>query len=158
MKSTTKAQTEVLGVVIIVILLIIGLVFMLASRRNSSVDNKHEYLDSVLSQSLLSVMLQANTECGPDLMTIIQDCYDKNEKCPGMNSCDYATEKIKEILDGTLMQWSKPYLFHVKKKQDEKIRLSSDKCSELSEKSSSGLIFIPSEKNNIAVTLDICKI
>ena len=155
MRSTTKAQTEIIGVVIIVIILIIGFFFLMFSRKQA--DSKQDIENVQLSQAMLNVIMQTNSECGPEFSTIIQDCFNKNEKCPGMNSCNYAEEKIQEILDNTFGIWQKPYSFYATKDNNKKIDINYVGCNEFKEKFSLATAII-SDKPNIIVNLGICKI
>lgn len=155
MKFTTKGQADILGLVLVVILIVILLFFFLLL--NNSVENKNNIINSQLSQSILNILMQVNTECGPDLSVIIQDCFGDNQKCSGSNSCDYASSKIQEIFSNTLVKWEKPYIFYAKKSSGKKIEFSYGGCTENKEKSSLATTIISDEPINIIVSLGICK-
>jgi len=155
LNSTTKAQTEIIGIVIIVIILLIGFFYMMLS--NKQTESKQDIEDAHLSQALLNIIMQTNSECGPEYSIIIQDCFGKNEKCPGMNSCSYVSEKVQEILDSTLGKWQKPYSFYVTRESNKKMDINYVGCNEFKEKSSLATAII-SDTPNIVVNLGICKI
>ncbi|MBT3720121.1 hypothetical protein HN789_04500 [archaeon] len=156
MKSTAnKGQAEIIGLVLVVILLVIIIFFILFSNKN--IDNKNDIIDSQLSQSVLNILMRTDTQCGPDFSVIIQDCFNDNSKCPGSNSCDYATFEIKKIFSETLDKWQKPYIFYAKKSSDKKIEFSYGGCTDFKEKAYLATSIISDEPNNIVVSLGICK-
>ena len=149
---------DILGLVLIVIIVVMGLFFLMIASRTTN-ETKVDLLDSQLSQSLVNVMLQATTDCGQSFIKIVEDCYGRNNICGSVNSCDYISTKSKEILDGTLKKWKKPYRFYISKNNVKKVDIDSDEleCTNLM-KRSTGLLLIQDKEKVIIATLEICKI
>jgi hypothetical protein len=143
---------EIIGVLFVVLIIGAGMIFFLASK--SKIDTKQDLSESQLSQAILNAILPSTTDCGPELSRVIENCYGKNTLCG--NSCKYATDKMLEMMDGSLGKWQKPYRIYTNR--GGKILIDIDKCGNYTEKVSSGIFLIPQEKKNIVVTLDICKI
>ena len=152
MSYTNKAQMEILGVALIVVIVVIGLFFTMFSKPKTF-DSKEDVLDSQLAQSLLNAMLQSETECGNQLSAVIEDCYKRNTLCK--DSCRYVHEKVADIFNETLDKWGKPYRFYTDRKGERKIILEKD-CTQSSAKSTSGLAFLNYKSDTIVITLDLC--
>ena len=148
-----KSQAELIGIVILVILVVIGVFFLLFQQKE--VDTKNSLVDAQLSQSMLSTMMKSHTECGPELSVVIQDCFGDDEKCPGISSCDYASDYIKDIFENTLEKWNKGYIFYVTQEDNLMIDFNFKECTEFKEKSALALAVL-SEEPNIVVTLGVC--
>lgn len=144
---------EMMGVALIVVIIVIGMFFVLFSKK-TDVDSKEDILDSQLSQGLLNAMLSSETACGNDFSEVVKDCYGRNTLCK--DSCMYIHEKAAEVFNGTLEKWGKPYRFYTERKGDRKIILEK-KCTQFSEKSSIGIAMINYRSDVIVVTLEICK-
>jgi hypothetical protein len=145
---------EIIGVAIIVIIVVIGMFFVMFSGRKK-LDTKQDIMDAQLAQAMLNSMLGSETECGNSLYHVIKDCYGRNSLCK--NSCQYVHDKVGEIFNGTLEKWGKPYRFYTDRKGERKIILE-DRCTQFSEKSSTGLTFISYHSDSIVVSLELCKV
>lgn len=150
--SDKKAQTDIMGLVIIVIIIIIGIFFLVFSS-SKKIDFKQNLQDSQMAQSFLNSLMKSNTNCGVDLIKVVQDCYDGYNIC-GTDSCDYASEKINYLFNSTLKKWEKPYNFYAKKGTEKKIQLNYDNCDSQKKMAAPGQIVLPSD---IVVTLELCQ-
>jgi hypothetical protein len=146
LKYTTKAQTEIIGFIIVVVMVIIVVLFVLLYPKK--IDSKTDIINSQLAQSTLNVLMQVNSECGPSFSAIIKHCFDNqeiecciNNNCP-VDSCEYAETKIKEIFTETLDKWEKPYIFYAEKENTKKIELAYRGCNMFKEKSSIATLVI----------------
>ncbi|MBN2367757.1 hypothetical protein JXC34_01965 [Candidatus Woesearchaeota archaeon] len=159
-----KAQTEVLGVAIIVIMLVIGGVIMIRARLNKADETQLDsYEDPELAQSFLNVMMKTKTDINLIVQDIIQECYaDRMDICRTGNTadcCDYAYLVMKNSLQETLGEWSKNYQLTVRKGGETKGKIQdiSVNCDENSEQGQPGTYGIPFSPSTIIVTLRICK-
>jgi hypothetical protein len=162
MKLKNKGQTEIIGVVIIVIILIIGGVFMLSRRLQGSDSKTNTFVDPKLSQSFLNALMNTKTEKNVIVSDIIKDCYsNRNDLCANdeiKDCCEYAHKTIENALSATLGEWQKSYRLTIVKGDDNsKIpEISVNGCSKFSEKEQPGFYYIPPPPP-IIVRLDICK-
>jgi len=114
-----KAQLEILGLVIIVMLILLGIVFAIkyvVLAPPSSL--RQDFLKTQLAANMISSMLSTTTnECysDTDITDLIIDCYKipsnrmicENNK----QSCEYLSDTIEHMLDATLKKWNKNYEF-----------------------------------------------
>ena len=132
MIDSKKAQTEMIGLVIIVILLTLGMLF-LAQFALRDHPEKKIFTRKGLAYSTMSAMMkttitdphciagfvgQSYPQMGKD---IIEDCavnYQTSPegyslyRCEGKHSCTFALEQITWFLNSTLGQWNKNYEFN----------------------------------------------
>lgn len=157
MKFSAKAQIEVIGLAIIVVMVVIVMLFFFIRPANNSVD-KNDEISSGVSQSFLVSFLQSPTGCGPDISTLLKNCYNGDDICGG--SCDYAETIVKSRLDEYFAEKSIPYYFSAEKGNLKKIMLKSEdgSCSENSEKTGTGILAVPDKTSSIFVELGTCKL
>ncbi|MBW2973335.1 hypothetical protein KY346_03000 [Candidatus Woesearchaeota archaeon] len=119
MQKSNKSQMEIMGLVIIVILVAIGMLFAVqfllkkpAGRETAAVK------ESTIAANFLNAMLSTTTDCyNRNIRELLQDCAltGGTTRCPGQrNSCDYAADQIRIMLDKTLSTWNKDYYFSIK--------------------------------------------
>jgi hypothetical protein len=115
-----KAQMEVMGLVIVVILLTLGLLLVVqfvVLKPQSQTKVRQE--SSQLAANLVSSMLESTTLCNNyQLRSLIQNCATKNDiickdGAVEYNSCKYANRTIHLMLKKTLMNWSMSFNFTV---------------------------------------------
>jgi hypothetical protein len=156
-----KGQTEIMGVAIIVIILVIAGVFFLAMRSKNA-SNSQSFTDPELSQSLLNSIMNTKTERYMIVQDIIKDCYSNhNENCRSdtiSDCCDYAHQTLTNALNATLGKWQRSYRLTVIKGSEKKIEdiPENSGCNDFSEEEQPGIVFIPPPPL-IIVTLEICK-
>jgi hypothetical protein len=100
----SKAQQEMVGFVLIVVIVIVGLmVFLVISLKNSPENDK-----SVEVGNMLDAVMKQTTDCAivyePDydnFEDLFKSCY-KGDRCSnlGESACDYLNESIREVFDG----------------------------------------------------------
>lgn len=152
-----KAQMEIMGLAIIVILISLAMLFVVRFiiLRPESTFTK-TYMHEQLAANTLNSLLITTTDCyGKDIAYLLSDCANYNGignfMCPeNQLSCDYAKEKIKFIFENTLDKWNKAYEFYVSLA---KINITSGDC--IGEKQSETYI-----KNTgtgiMTITLRVC--
>ena len=116
----SKAQMEIMGLVIIVILISMGVLFALRFSLSDQKSNlREQVVESELAAHILNAMLSTTTNCtNKNLITIAelyQDCALSNRvRCDsGRDACEEAQNVTKLILDKTLEIWGKSYRFKI---------------------------------------------
>ncbi len=160
-KMKKKAQTEIIGVAVIVLILVIAGFFIFGQRLKPRKSQAGSFIDPKLAQSFLNSLMNTKTEKTVVVQDIIKDCYsNRNDLCASDNikdCCDYASKTIKNALDATLKSWKKPYRLSIEKNNEKKIPdITYGNCNSFSEKEQPGFYYIPPPPL-ITVRLDICK-
>jgi PDZ domain-containing secreted protein len=110
-----KAQVEIMGLVIIVVLILLGVLFavqFVLKRPGSTLAQEVE--ESQLASNMLNTLLGITTSChDATVAQLLQDCAVTSRlRCP-QSSCVYAQSVIKQIFDETLNAWNREYYFSV---------------------------------------------
>jgi len=113
-----KAQVEILGLVIVVILILLGLVFVIKYIiLDPQTPIRQDFLKTQLAANMINSVLSTSTkDCyGTTLKDLIINCYDKSGDqmiCEnGMPSCRYLNTTLQDIFSETLDVWGKKYTF-----------------------------------------------
>ena len=158
MKLKKKSQTEIIGLAIVVVLLIIGMTFVIRFiLAKEPVDYKKQFTQAEIASNMLNTFLKSNSKgCNGLTMTeLLQDCgHSKSIFCEdGKASCDYAEEAAKEILNNTLDTWSLDYEFKAFQQEESPIFTLGSPCP-ASKKSKT--FPIPTGSGTLFVKLDVC--
>ncbi|MBD3203089.1 hypothetical protein GF327_02245 [Candidatus Woesearchaeota archaeon] len=165
-----KSQTEIFGLVIIVIILIMGVVFLVGSRLNKKEQTDSGVSESKYSQNLLGSILSTDTQAGLSISDCIQDIVKTDNKCTDESfdsSFDYTRFEIEKILEKTLNKRKKEYTLLITKKSGENIKSAIDSskeflpikngnCNSLQEKEAPGIMFLPAHET-LVIKLEVCK-
>ena len=142
-----KAQMEMIGLVIIVILITVGMLFLAQFALKK--DTKKVFTRKGLAYSTLGAVLKTTVapeaQCVPDFQgtvslqlgkDIIEDCvthfpegqyprslYSCNKDSQKLHSCKFAEAEIKKLLADTLGAWHKNYEFQSSLLREEKPKL-----------------------------------
>jgi hypothetical protein len=116
-RSGKRAQMEMMGLVVIVILLTLGMFFMVSFGLNDD-KSEQKFTRKGLATSTMGAIMKATT--GPDEQCgliefendLLEDCainfgspdYAFQHSCSGMNSCDFMNFTIYKILNSTLWE------------------------------------------------------
>jgi hypothetical protein len=158
----SKAQTEIIGVAIIVIILVVAGFFMIRMRMNTTTLTSNSLTDPELAQSMLNAMMNTKTEKNVIISDVIKDCYsNRNDLCGSTTSsdcCQYAYDTMKNALTATLSNWSRSYKLTVIRGTEKRINdiPENSKCNDYAEQEQPGVYYIPPPQP-IVVTLQICK-
>ncbi len=154
-----RAQTEIVGIVFIVLILVIAGFFMIVVRTNKEESLSSEYVNPELAQSFLNVILDTKTEINSEVSDILLDCAQgRNDAC-GANAdcCEYARQTISNALKITLGEWKKPYKFSVKNRKTGQKLIpdipENSVCDDAAEKYPPSFRYL----NTLEIRLDICK-
>ncbi|MBW2970947.1 hypothetical protein KY320_02175 [Candidatus Woesearchaeota archaeon] len=159
MRNSKRAQTELIGLVVIVLLITLGLLFYLRFMRSpSDTSVKQEFTDKKLASSTLSVILRTTPEdMNTDLSNLFKRC-DEGER--GSDSpCDKAKDTTQQILGDTLGAWNREYRFTAKgsvSSPNLDIEIKSDE-GECRADSESETFFISTSAGLATLRLDICR-
>jgi len=165
-----KSQTEILGLAIIVVIIIIGIVLSLRFMRpNQTQELKDAFTDSTLASNMLNVMLKTTLDCKDiELKNLLQDCAEgaQNKEYCGPEDrfpCEKAKAIISLLLNETLTKMNREYSFEAKIQRDVKITLPErPTCTE----SSVGTRYqtykfqsypLPTKRGTMEITLAICR-
>ncbi len=115
-----KAQNEIFGLLIIVIIVAMLILFGVSSLLKPTENIKKKFSDDALASAMLGAMLKTST-CGSntDIADLLIDCAKSpgtgtsRYNCNGQNSCEHAEMAIKKILSKTMDEWHYTYEFIV---------------------------------------------
>ena len=115
-----KAQMEMFGLAVIVILVFIGMIFlmMVFARMPDTLAAKEKYTDQTLAQNLLTATFKLNTTCSLGIPEIVKDCYlykgtDKIYKCDDLTSCEYTKNIFDYVINNTLVSWNRAFVMNI---------------------------------------------
>jgi hypothetical protein len=111
-----RAQVEIMGLIIIVILLAVAMIFILQftiSRRPETVST---YSDKQIAENMRTVLLQTTTNCYDNTISeLLKKCArEELGRCPdNQDYCDFVKSKIDYYFEQTLEEWGRDYNFTV---------------------------------------------
>ncbi len=110
-----KAQMEIMGLAVIVILLVLGMLFVIGVMLEPSDDIRQAYAYEKLASNSLNALLKTSTDCNNlDVKDLLKDCGgDMNIYCGSVSSCDYVESVIYTIFEGIITPLNKKYYFHM---------------------------------------------
>jgi len=126
-----KAQTEIMGLLIIVLIIFFIMIYALKFVIQPVPDIVGPYTQKELASSLVGAILITSSNCTDDtnFKKVLIDCARYPEEGSGdlicnngMQSCDFASKQIGEILNDTLEVWKRPYEFKVVASSDVEIQ------------------------------------
>ena len=111
-----KAQMEIIGLVLIVILLLLGALFAISVAFKPQDQVEQRIRESSMANNFVSTYLD----------TVVNDCFDSSLRelwkdcaiggeiqCNGKSSCVRLNEVTQAVLSKTLDSWNKAYVFEV---------------------------------------------
>lgn len=109
-----RAQIEVMGLAVIVVLVALGLFFVIAlSLNNDPEQPKQEFTNSQLAKNFLTSFVRSDTPCG-SMADLIQDAAVQNNlQCNGVSSKEYVNQTAAYYLEQTLDVWGYTYNFSI---------------------------------------------
>ena len=170
MKLKNRAQMEILGLAIVIVVILVGaMIYLRLSSAKKDVDYRRPFSSSQAASNMLNTFLDTTSrDCSKLTMTeLLQDCAQSTAFICGnsgvpQNSCDYAESAANEIFGKTFGKWKTKYEFMACTNFDYK----SVRCTPGSVLIESGirclgekefkLYPIPVTAGTIYVKLDIC--
>lgn len=118
-RKTKKAQMEIMGLAIIILLIAIGMIFVFRFMGNKPKDElKQDFVDTKLASNMLNVILKTTLDCKDiEIKNLYQDCakgITNIDYCGDNNPCRKANQVVEDILNKTLKEWEKSYAFEAK--------------------------------------------
>ncbi|MBS1266903.1 MAG: hypothetical protein MAG795_00872 [Candidatus Woesearchaeota archaeon] len=155
-----KAQTEIIGLAIIIVIITLGLLFYLRlSRKDPNISSvSTDYRTTKLASNLLSVILRTTDDCQDlEIKELFQACAEditSIQYCDTNDPCERAKELVEgEILAQTVEEWGIPYHFTAKIEAETKIE-NGTRCPGQRQ---TERYPIPTDKGPMILRLDICQ-
>ncbi|MBU0471768.1 MAG: hypothetical protein KKF89_05220 [Nanoarchaeota archaeon] len=156
---TRKAQMEIMGLLVIVILLTLGMFFVVSFKTQTPKrDIKTSYEDDQLASNFIITLLKTTSDCTKyNMEELIQDCAaEKRLRCSDMDSCTYVNQTINDLLGKTFEKWGKKFRFEIEN-MNEGISFESN-CGSQDEKDSAFQpISLYPYPGTIILRMDICE-
>jgi hypothetical protein len=107
-----KAQSEFIGLVVIVMIISFGLVFFISySTLSQKDDSRSQYVDKQIVINLNDALLSTTSNCrNQDVAFLLEHCSNYGTPlCDGKTGCELTEEIAQQVLDPTLATWKKTY-------------------------------------------------
>jgi hypothetical protein len=162
MKRYKKAQMEILGLAIVVVLLLIATFFVVRFLVfKSPTEYRKGFLSSELASSMINVFLRVDdNSCSQPMVDLIRNCVESGSICCGNcedpdpdDSCDFVEKAANDTFSKTLNEWKYRHEFLIYQNSNNPRIKTGEQCG--GEKKSE-LYSIPSSSGTIYVKLDIC--
>ena len=112
-RSKKKGQTEIIGLVIVMVLIVMGIMFtMLFVFGKEDKGLSEEFREADLPQSMLDAILKTTSSCtGRTIDQSLSDCRTASRtiNCGSTPICKAVEQDAKKILEATLEKWEYPY-------------------------------------------------
>jgi len=155
--SMKKAQVEIMGLTIALLLIILGIVFVYSFiSENGPIQYKKQFTQTELASNTINTLLKTTSDCnGLSMTELLQDCsQNQNVVClEDQNSCDYVTTVAEQIFRNTLEKWGISYEFEVFFDEENPILVIGEAC--VGDKKSKTFP-IPTDSGILKVKMDVC--
>lgn len=162
-----KAQMEIMGLVLIVILITLGLLFVIMFSLNSDNESaKSSFTQEELASNTLLAMIHTTTDCKDIVLSdMIEYCAEgRPVSCSGYYcassgsdaACDCVDSTVSHILNNTLNRWQKSYEYSIKAGQNMLLNKSYGTCDIYSDRKSEELPLVRVGAGQLIIKLDIC--
>ena len=164
-----KAQSELMGIVIVVLLVSFGMLFAFKISSEKKEPIKRSFDEKQLVSNTLGTFLRSTSTCNHErISSLITDCGGSCIiTCPGFptgtgtgvkgndcSSCLYLEKNANFIFENTLAKWGKNYTFEMYKTTKSKIvYVQNGKCAEYQESQTQPF---PVYGDIIYIRLDLC--
>lgn len=145
-----RGQTEIIGLVIIVLIITIGLLFYVSSATNEDITNTggelyDSYSKSELSTSFLQTLLHTDVaECQASYEDVVKDCGRGRNKLRCLDSCAQAKIVLEDVMNTTLNVWDYPYELAIHYSNTKQLNYTTEGCGEETVERGAPAIFITS--------------
>jgi len=160
-----KAQIEMMGLTVIVVLVSVGLLFFISFKltpQDVQPAPKQQYSEKQLATNYIQAALKTTTGCKDlNLQEILQDCaLYKELDCLVEDSCFHVNLTLNNITNGSLDVWKQPYHFKIEHGNEILYNKSKRGCNKFMPSEATGfqpITLYPDDKKPILVTLRVCK-
>ncbi|TKJ17384.1 hypothetical protein CEE44_02515 [Candidatus Woesearchaeota archaeon B3_Woes] len=159
MRKNKKAQMEIMGLAIVVVLLMVGLMFALRFTLFKAPQTyRKEYSETQLAANMLNTLLNTNTECNDiSIGELLSDASKDNPSitCPGSpsDSQGYATQTINNLTE-TILNISLVKDYYLKASVPGKVVVEAGKERTVRERERKTQ-FLQTDAGVMTITLDI---
>ena len=163
--KTKKAQMEIMGLAIIILLTAIGLLFafkFMATKPKNEL--RQDFVDTKLASNMLNVILKTTLDCKDiEIKNLYQDCAEgiaNIDYCGTNDPCNKASEVVEDILDNTLKKWERSYHFTATLGSNPPVTdISNKDCTKenIGTSLESETYPIPTDRGTMLIRLDICR-
>jgi hypothetical protein len=165
--SSRKAQLEIMGLAIVVLLISLAMLFVLSFMVTREPEQaKQTFTSNQMATNAVSALMLTTSTCNDLTVTeLIQDCGDvvSSFDCDGdsfADSCDEVLDIAEQVFRDTLSVWQKDYMFTVNRGPDELVRVQDVDGNGCPLDRDVGSAFIPgraSGGSKIFVRLELCE-
>lgn len=111
-----KAQMEIMGLAIVVVLLVLGMLFTVKFVLFKPQETyRKDYINTQLTANMLNTLLNTNTLCKDiSIAELLQDASKANPNigCQSLDSKEYVNAEINKLLNTTVQDmWKKDFFF-----------------------------------------------
>ena len=154
-----KGQTEILGLAIVVVLVLVATTFVIRFLVNKSpADYRKNFVAEQLASNMVGTLIRTTTDCSKLTVTeLLQDCSQSGTiSCSNKNSCEFVEDTAKFIFSQTLDKWNYKYEFKAYYASDSNQLLMHRIGQQCKGDKEQGTFSIPTNTGNINVELNIC--
>lgn len=154
-KMKQKAQMEIIGLVVIVILISLALLFALQFSLKPKQEEKASYTHAQLASNTINTLLKTKAECFPTftISELLKEYVKESDAAQEKFEC--ANKTIADILNKTLVAWQKSFRFKITMPAGKQsINITSGICQKQIE--ASPPYIISSNGEYIVARLEIC--
>lgn len=116
-QKNKKAQIEIMGLLVIVILVSLVIFFALSFNLKNAVNEapvKQDFKDAQTTGNFGTTLLETTTNCSRSIRDLLSDCaFTQEVICSGQNSCELANNTMNMILEETLDKWNYNYTLQI---------------------------------------------
>lgn len=157
-KLWKKAQIEMIGLVIIVIIVITALlIFTVYKLTHPSKNIQKSYMNKEVATNLLITMTHTSIPGCHNftLRELVVDCAKTyhTTTCGDYTSCEIANQTIYTILNRTLVDWDIGFKFEIEGTEISFVNLN---CDSVFKEKVQGFEILPLYPGDVEMTLDIC--
>lgn len=155
--KSKKAQMEILGLAIIVVLIILGVLFGIMVLRKKAPELRQEFEQKTLAVNYINTLLGTTTDCYKvTFRELIQDCAQGGSmQCSEGNSCIYTRTKFIEILQQTLTKRKQDYVLTLTGPGDVNT-ITQGSLQKCTGEVKPGIQYIPTSSGTVTIKLDLC--
>lgn len=158
--NSKKAQMEILGIAVVVIIILVGTMFFYILMNPLS--DRSVVLDvakTEIGANTLNTLLRTTTTCKRlTVAELAADCVDSSAvMCNAENSCNFLKSQINNLLSQTLENWGIDYQFDILKQQGSEfisaeIKIQTKTCGAKEHFEQ----IIPTQLTLAKISLDLC--
>jgi len=156
-----KAQMEILGLAIVVVLLLVAVIFFVKFGIQTPSQFRSGFISSELATNLINTFLKTSSDgCSQlSMVELLQDCAQSGGiRCDnGDDSCQYANSTAAYILGQTLSKWNYKYQLIAYYSEPNRPFVNVGEACTLNQNKKSRIFPVPVSSSSMYIKLDICQ-